>query len=350
VGSRARAGFRFDVAHRPSRFECSQDEIEKLRSLEFPRQAQDRQFLEAARKRLLESLSGDTNSALRILAVDLGQTGAGAAVYQGRTHQSDVPLAIIKIDQCYPGIPEVLQKDQHLKSPPRFPKDKEKDWRGLRKEHVGHHLGQLMEGAARIAQRRQNEESNPTTIREHDYRGLTRHIRWMIRDWARHNAAKIIAAAEEHHCELIVFESLRGFMPRGYDQMEPEQKRRLAFFAYGRVRRRVVEKAVERGMRVVTVPYGFSSQVCSACGHQQQEKGRLRKNKAKRRFECECSAVPRTDKTNKAQELKASLRKCSCNLRIDSDANAARVLARVFWGEIVLPEREPKIDVSGPNR
>jgi hypothetical protein len=25
---------------------------------------------------------------------------------------------------------------------------------------------------------------------------------------------------------------------------------------------------------------------------------------------------------------------------LDSDANAARVLARVFWGEIVLPSRE----------
>src|SRR5260370_37103716 len=122
----------------------------------------------------------------------------------------------MKIDQCYPGIREILKKDEQRKPPTKF--DAKTDWRGLRKEHVGHHLGQLMEGAAKIAQSRQDEDSNPTALREHDFRGLTRHVRWMIRDWARHNAAQIIAAAEAYRCELIVFESLRGFMPRGYDE------------------------------------------------------------------------------------------------------------------------------------
>jgi hypothetical protein len=173
----------------------------------------------------------------------------------------------------------------------------------------------------------------------------------MIRDWVRHNVAQIIAAAEEHKCDLIVFESLRGFRPRGYDEMDPQQKRRLAFFAYGRVRRKVVEKAVERGMRVVTAPYGYSSQICSQCGHEQQNKGLLRKNKSARRFKCECGA-PQAQGKKDAAPRPAPARQCPCRADLDSDANAARVLARVFWGEIVLPDpdkkREPKVDAAGP--
>jgi hypothetical protein len=330
IGSRARAGFRFEVPHRPSRFQCSQDEIDELRSRQFPRQAQDQQFLEAARKRLLESFDGDVERELRLLAIDLGETGAQAAVYKGRIHLEDVPLAIVKIDQCYPSVPDVLKMDKERKPPPKFVK--ETDWRGLRKEHVGRHLKQLQEGAARLAEHRQQDSSAPATLREYDYRGLTRQTGWMIRDWARHNAAQIITTAEKHRCDLIVFESLRGFKPKGYDEMDLGQKRRLAFFAYGRVRRKVVEKAVERGMRVATLPYGFSSQICSACGHEQQDKGRLWKNKGKRRFECECAA-PR-------KKPGESPRPCSCKLTLDSDANAARVLPRVFWGEIVLPAHE----------
>lgn len=86
-------------------------------------------------------------------------------------------------------------------------------------------------------------------------------------------------------------------------------------FAFGRVRREVVEKAVERGMRVVTAPYFTSSQVCSACGRVQENTGLLKKNKAKRQFICE-----------------------HCKAKVNSDAKAARVLARVFWGEITLPK------------
>jgi hypothetical protein len=346
LGSRARAGFRFEVPHGESRFGCSQDEIDELRSRQFPRRSQDQQFLEVARKRLLESFSADSERGLRILAVDLGETGAGAAVYQGRTHQNDVPLPIVKIDQCYTAVPEVLKKDEKRHPPPKFEKDT--DWRGLRKEHVGHHLEQLMEGAANIAQHRQEEELTPATLHEHDHRGLTRHIRWMIRDWVRHNAAQIVALAESHRCDLIVFESLRGFLAPGYDYLllrdgRPalEKKRWLAMFAYGRIRRKVAEKAVERGMRVITVPYGYSSHICSACGHEQQLKGRMRKNKGNRRFECECGVPHRSGKKDGSKKLPESSGGCRCKLTVDSDANAARVLARVFWGEIVLPSREP---------
>jgi hypothetical protein len=340
VGSRARAGFRFEALHRSSRFGCSQDDIDEIRSRQFPRQAQDQQFLEAARKLLIESFSGDAQRELRILAVDLGEKEAAAAVYQGSTHQTDVPLPIVKIDRCYTGIPEVLKKDEQRKPPPKFPKDKDRDWRGLRKEHVGHHLQQLMQGSARLAEHRQQVVPTAVTLRPSDYRGLTRHMRWMTRDWARHNAAQIVAAAQTHRCDLIVFESLRGFKPKGYDQMDLEQKRRLAFFAYGQVRRKVVEKAVERGMRVVTVPYGYSSRICSNCRHLQQDEKRWSRNKRARSFECECGAPKRAEKKGSSTNASEPLRQCCCKVKLDSDANAARVLARVFWGEIVLPTRE----------
>jgi len=315
VGTRARVGFRFDVPHQPSRFDCTQDELDELRSQRFPRQAQDQQFLDAARKRLIESFSGDAERNLRLLAVDLGETGACAAVYQGRSHQEDVALEIIKIDRHYAELPPILERDKAQDSPPKFSRD---DPRGLRKEHVGRHLTRLAEGAANIAGHRQKDGTTPTTADDHDFRGLKRHVGWMIRDWVRHNAAQVVAAAEKHQCDLIVFESLRGFRPPGYDQLTAEKERKkrwLAMFAYGRVRHKVTEKAVERGMRVVTVPYFMSSQVCSACGREQSNQGRWRKNKKQRKFKCEY-----------------------CGAEVGSDANAARVLARVFWDEIRLPQ------------
>jgi IS605 OrfB family transposase len=343
LGSRARVGFQFDVLHQKSRVSCPQDEIDELRSRRFPRHAQDQEFLESARSLILESF-GESECQLRVLAVDLGEAGAQAAVYQGRRYQADVPLRIVKIDQCYSSFPEVLKKDELRSPPPKFPKDRDTDWRGLRKEHVGHHLGQLNTGAEQIAIRRQEDGPGLVTLRDHDFRGLTRHVQWMIRDWARHNASQIIAVAQEQRCDLIVFESLRGFRPRGYDQMDPAQKRRLAFFAYGQVRHKVVEKAVERGMRVVTVPYGYSSQICSACGHQQQHEKRCKDNKKNRQFECECG-----DPKAKVPEPRPT---CRCTAKLNSDANAARVLARVFWGEINLPARharEPAIDSTRPS-
>jgi IS605 OrfB family transposase len=141
----------------------------------------------------------------------------------------------------------------------------------------------------------------------------------MIRDWARLNASQIIQAAENHGVDLIVFESLRGFKAKGYEKLEQEEKRRLAFFAYGRVRRKVKEKAVERGMRVVTVPYLESSQHCWSCGKKQEDLRKLRENKKIRRFKCEF-----------------------CSNKCDSDVNAAGVLAKVFWGDIVLPTEETR--------
>lgn len=339
-GNRMRAGFRFATNPLPSRFAVSQDELDDLRSKQFPRQAQDRQFLAAARTRLVDSFGGVPERDLRVLAVDLGEKGAGAVVYRGRIHEIDVPLRIVKIDRLYDGVPMVLEADRTKNPPPRF--DDKSDPRGVRKEHVGRLLLQLQQGAAKIAKMRSSADGMPITLRNSDFRGITRHIRWMIRDWARHNAAQIVAAADQHQCDLIVFESLRGFRPRGYEQMDIAQKSRLAFFAYGRVRRKVVEKAVERGRRVVTVPYGYSSQLCSGCAHLQENAGRLRKNKAVHQFVCECAEANKPGAQPKATCDSASPAGCPCRLRLHSDLNAARVLARVFWGEIELPERNWK--------
>jgi hypothetical protein len=321
VGTRARLGFRFDVQHRTSRFHCAQDEVDQLRSRSFPRQAQDQQFLDAARQRLLNSINIDAGEELRILTVDLGEVGAHAAFYRGRQHQLDIPLQIIKLDTLHSKVPESLEKDVSQSPHPKF--DRKRDYRGLCKEHVGHHLADLAQGAAMIAKHRRTTDIADVNLRNHDYRSLILHIGWMIRDWVRHNAAQVVNHAEKHQCDLIVFESLRGFSAPGYDKVEPDKKRWLAMFAYGRIRRKVVEKAVERGMRVVTVPYFKSSQFCAACGHEQQEKARLRRNKKKGQFKCECAAAKRT---------------CNCSAEINSDANAARILARVFWDEIRLPQ------------
>jgi transposase len=150
----------------------------------------------------------------------------------------------------------------------------------------------------------------------------------MIRDWVRLNARQIIDAAINNACDVIVLESLRGFLPPGYDNVgyqARQKKARLAMFSYGLIRRKVAEKAVERGMRLVVVPYHCSSQFCSACGCRQQNIGRLKKNKQQRLFHCECASRKEG---------------CTCATRMNSDSNAARVLARVFWGEIDLPPLE----------
>jgi hypothetical protein len=349
VGTRARAGFRFDVPHENSPFACTQDELDELRSRQFPRPAQDQEFLNAARQRLIDSFPGNPDADLRLLAVDLGETGAHAAVYQGRTHERDIPLPIVKINKAYTSLPEKLEKnprDTKMRGSLDLPKD---DPRGLRKEHTAQHLKTIADGAAKLAERRQPDVPDTVTLQDHDFRGLKRHITWMIRDWARHNAAQIVAAAEQHRCHLIVFESLRNFKAPGYDKMDPDKKRRLAMFAYGRIRRKVVEKAVERGMRVVTAPYFKSSQFCSACGHEQLNKGLWRKNKSNAQFHCECGdSRAQTAKAQSAQQPSPQSDsskpkpKCACTARLNSDANAARVLARVFWDEIHLPTRRPE--------
>jgi hypothetical protein len=327
LGTRARVGFRFDASHKVSRFGCTQDDLDELRSRRFPRPAQDQEFLNAARKRLLETFSGAPESDLQLLAVDLGETGACAALYHGRQHKQDLPLSIVKINRLYETSPKQLKPDKKGR-PADTTFDKE-DPRGLRKQHVGRHLERLAAGMEKLTARRQPAVPTTVTARTDDYRGLKRHIAWMIRDWVRHNAAQVVAAAEQHHCDLIVFESFRGFTPPGYDKLDTgseRKKRWLAMFAYGRIRRKVVEKAVERGMRVVTVPYFKSSQVCSACGRAQENVGLLRKNKNQRKFICEHKG---------------------CSEELNSDANAARVLARVFWGEITLPSPEKKSSHKG---
>lgn len=329
VGTRARIGLRFEVAHRESRFGCMQEEIDLLRSREYPRRAQDQAFLDAARERLVGSFAGDADREMRVLAVDLGETGAAAAVFRGRQHEGDVHLAVVKIDRKYPQLPEVLEKDQAAGREERF--DPRSDPRGLRKEHVGRHLHRRAQILSEVTRRRRESGAGGGTIGAHDLRRLERHVEWMIRDWARNVAAEVIRVAEEWDCHVIVLESLRGFRAPGYDQLDEAKKRRMGMFAYGRVRRKITEKAVERGMRVVTVPYVHSSQVCSECGHVQQDKGRWRTNKLKHRsFRCECSDP-------KAKRRDSAAGGCRCQAQTDSDRNAARVLGRVFWGEIRLP-------------
>lgn len=344
IGSRARVGFRFNVQHKPSRFACSQDELDELRSRCFPRRAQDEQYLEAARQRLLDSFSGDP-SELRLLAVDLGLSGAHAAVYAGKKCECNFSLAIVKINQAYTELPEKLEKnpkDTKMRGSLELAQDPESDKindaRGVRKEHISRHLQRISDGASEVAvYRSKHGAPADATQRNHDFRNLKRHVRWMIRDWVRHNVSQIIAAAEKHQCDLIVFESLRNQKVPGYERKDDEavrQKQEQAILSFGRIRHKVKEKAVERGMRVVTVPDFKSSRVCSACGHEQRDSGRLTKNKRSRKFICECGD-PKVRKDKKVDP------ECQCTEQLNSDANAARVLARVFWDEIKLPLPDP---------
>ena len=309
VGTRPRAGFRFEVPRKPSRFNVTQDEIDELRSRKYPRQKQDAKFLEEARALLTASFQGNPERELRLMAVDLGETGSAAGIFNGKHFEEVYPLKIIKIERLYDAAPE--SEDKEEKGP--------KYHKGLSKDHTGLHLESWVKGAEKIAERRkEKEKTEKVELRSHDMRRLSLHMGGMMRDWVRLNASQIVQVAEENKADLIVFESLRGFRARGYDVLDMDQKRRLAFFAYGRIRRKVTEKAVERGMCVVTIPYFKSSQVCSECGRPQVDEKRLKRNKLdKRLFECE-----------------------HCDYRGNSDANAARVLGRVFWGEITLPSDE----------
>lgn len=257
----------------------------------------------------MKSFDGDAERELRILAVDLGTGGGGAALFKGRDFQKPCPLKVVKIEKLYESRPKL---DKH-KSDEEKKKEQKK---GLGQQHVGRHLEEWAEGAAQIGEKR-GQSSGPVTIRDHDMRRLSLHIRWMIRDWVRLNASQIIEEAERNGADLIVFESMRGFSAPGYDRLDEDKKRRLAFFAYGRIRRKVTEKAVERGMRVVTVPYFKSSQFCGECGREKKETDtKWGKKKRAREFHCE-----------------------SCGYKANSDANAAQVLAKVFWSEIKLPAK-----------
>ncbi len=308
VGTRARAGFHFEVQHKQSRFGVSQDEIDELRSRKYPRQRQDQQFLDEARVRLVDSFDGDAEREMKVLAVDLGTGGGADAVFEGRSFKKAERLQVVKIEKLYDSIPKQDKKSKEKKSEEEKKSEKEK---GLSRWHVGRHLEDWAEGASKIAKKRGTEAEK---IGEHDMRRLSLHVRWMIRDWVRLNASQIIEMAERNKVDLIVFESLRGFRVPGYDKLDEDKKRRLAFFAHGRIRHKVAEKAVERGMRVVTVPYLKSSQFCANCGREQKDKNKWQRNKWRGCFRCE-----------------------QCSYQVNSDENAARVLGRVFWGEIQLP-------------
>ncbi len=324
VGTRPRIGFRFCVSHKRSRFGCTQEELDELRSRKFPRKAQDQKFLEAARELLLEKFQGNPEQELRLLAVDLGTDSAQAALFHGRTIVKTFPLKIVKIEQLYEQRPQqkqdANQRDDSTKK--RRP--------GLSRDHVELHLEEMSKLASAIAEKRSklagqpapatttDEATKKANLKSFDFRGLTIHTARMIRDWTRLNARQIIQLAKKKQVDLIVFENLRGFRPPGYDKPDLEKKRRVAFFAHGRIRRKVTEKAVERGMRVITVPCQYSSQVCGQCRKKQEDKKRWKKNKRKGHFECE-----------------------HCGFTAQADENAARVLGQVFWGEIELPAEMP---------
>jgi len=313
AGTRPRAGFRFRVVHKESCFKCTQDELDELRSRTFPRQAQDQQFLDAARELLLKSFDGEPEMGLKLLAVDLGDRGAYAAFFEGKHFKQAHPLKVVKIERLYDAPPET---EISRKPGDRATVRQRSTRKGLGKDHVGRHLKMVGQEAGKISSKR--GPTDTSGLRPHDLRRLTDHVGWMVRDWARLNASQIIQLAQTNAIDLIVFESLRGTKPPGYDKLDLEKKRRLAFFAYGRIRRKVAEKAVERGMRVVTVPYLYSSQVCSQCGQRILDRKAWQKNKRRRLFRCE---------------------RKECGYKSHSDDNAARVLGRVFWGEIVLPTR-----------
>jgi len=310
VGTRARAGFHFRVKHKKSLLAITQDDIDELRSRKYPRPAQDRQFLDEVRDRLVKSFGGNAEHELKVLAVDLGTAGGATALFEGKGFRKAEQMRTIKLDTLNDALSQRANRGKEKKSRGEQEREKKK---GLGPKHVGRHLQALAQGASKIAKKRVTQKQK---IADHDMRRLTLHIRWMLRDWVRLNASQIIETAERNKVDLIVFESMRGFRVPGYDKLDEDKKRRLAFFAHGQIRRKVAEKAVERGMRAVTVPYLKSSQVCADCGKEQQDKNKWQRNKWRGCFHCE-----------------------QCGSQVNSDENAARVLGRVFWGEITLPEK-----------
>lgn len=365
VGNRVRLGLRFEVPHKQSRFSSTQDELDLLRKkFRFPDEEGD--YLRETQQLLCNTFQGQFRQQARILSVDLGRNGAAATVYEGCKHIADIPLPINKIDYCYPLSSRIdpkqldpkplYQPDGPSSRRSKTDDDDEVDSRGLCIEHIARHLAALSQGASQLTQYRQQ----PTVVlQSNDYRRLQGHIKWMIRDWVRHNASCIIAAAEQYECDLILFENLRETRVPGYDVLNPKaahEKRQLAVLSFGRIRQKVTEKAVERGMRVVTVPEFRSSRVCSQCGHDQtldrSQQRKWKKNKEQGKFRCLCAA-PATGNSSgskrdqaapageQEQQPAAQQSNCQCRLELHSDVNAARVLARILLGEIPLPPREP---------
>jgi hypothetical protein len=157
TGVRPRVGLRFQTPHAISRFACSQDDIDQLRSQQYPRQSQDQQFLDAAREMLFEPASPIPQD-VRVLAVDLGEVGASAAVFAGRQFEQDIELRLLKIDRNYSTPPENLSPASTSAVPPSKS-------RGLRKEHVGVHYDRLAMERSDVARYRnaKNTHSQPRT-------------------------------------------------------------------------------------------------------------------------------------------------------------------------------------------
>lgn len=307
VGTRAKVALRFETPQKPSRFILSQEEIEDLRSGENRPREDERSFPEPVRRAILESFNGDPEKDLRILTVDTGTSG-GAAVglFIGKEFKECEVLKIVKSK-------ELLQNSKDLKAErevehPDGTKEKRFYVPGLSREHHQLHLERYAGEAAKFADfRPAAKDTGGVNYTGSDLRRLRLHSGWMIRDWARLNASQIIAAAEKFEVHLILMESQRGFVAPGYDKLsESIKKHRMAFWPYGLVRRKVTEKAVERGMRVTVMPYKGSSRTCPECGQ---------KNRS---HFCKCN---------------------SCNFKPSNrDESAVRVLGKLFWGELSLPE------------
>jgi hypothetical protein len=291
AGTRARVGFRFKVVHKSSRFKITQDDLDELRRVKYPRPSQDSEYLKEARSLLLDNFKGGNPEAnMRVLVVDTGTSGGAAAHFGGREFRGCARLKVMKIDKPAESVPESVTDDSL----------------GLRPKHIGFHRDAISESAREISKSRQTEDIK---LRRYDKRKLVLHTAWMIKDWVRLNVSEVVKAANETGADLIVFESHRNFSVPGYDKIDPDKKQktdRLTIFSPARIRLKVKEKAVERGMLVMTVPEFQSSKRCCKCGQ------RGEKDFESRQFTCK----------NK-----------QCGGSGDSDENAARVLERVFWGD-----------------
>ncbi len=303
TGTHAHVGFRFKTKHLKSRFGVTQEEIDILRRHKYPRESQDQLFLDEAKQLLENSFTrGPEHAGPRIMAVDLGTTGSAVAIFDGDRFIETIPIANSKLGLTRPK--EKMQGDKDNKAP------------GLTAAHLGEHIKTWSKHAAVIAEQR-SAPGRTGEIRNHDMIRLALHMRWMIKDWTRANTAAITHLAKSNKADLIVFESMRGWSAPGRDRMDQDKKKkRQAFFAAGKIRHKTTEKAVELGMRTVTVPYRKSSQYCSSCYAEQKDKKKFENNKRKHLFICDNPG---------------------CGNKMNSDANAAKIIGLVYLGKVKLP-------------
>jgi len=308
VGTRARIAFRFDVTSKKSRIGLTQEKMEQLRSGEFRPREDEREFPAEVRNAILKSFTGDGDpeQELRILTVDTGTDSGGAVgLFVGRKFEKCEPLKIVKSKKLYLSAKEIEFEREFELSNGTI--DKRRYVPGVSREHHQLHLEKYdYKVSDLVLERPVSKKKGARVSSRSDLRRLKLHSSWMIRDWARLNASQIMKAAVRHKVDLILLESQRGFLAPGYNRVsEAIKKHRMAFWPYGQVRRKVTEKAVERGMRVALLPYKGSSKICPECGGRQS---------------------------------KPHFCKCLCGYKPDSrDESAVRVLGLVFWGELTLP-------------